>query len=530
MAATDRRLLGAGTLLLGLLHAACGLLRTGPAVVADESGYLFAARALAGHGGGPMAGATYYHPGWSLLLVPTELLTSSPRAVFVTGVLLNSVLAAAVAPLVHRILRHHLGVPPRAAVVAALISAAYPALHVLSQAALPEALLAVLVLTIALALAELATGGHQLRWSLGLGAALAYGFSVHGRALALVVAAAAAVTVLCLRRRMSLLAAATGTAAFLLGLVLALALDRYVRTVGYDDAPGAQATTRLASLGDLGTVGSVLRNLTGQAWYAGVATLGVLPLLLARWRDPSLRDRLAGGGIAAWSTLLMALGLLAVSAVFLSEPTRPDHLIYGRYVEAALPLLIGLGVAELLRRRPTTAEAAWSGALLIALTGVVAALRAGFEAADGPNRWNISALPVAPTGDLGTPVLVVAGVVAVAVVLALRLRLPPLLLGGAFLAVAAYGQLVPVGSAQDSVYGPGWVDPAGSVPPGATVAVAPGTADPFGRYAYPWFVPGEIRLSREADFVFADAAARPDGRWTPVWRHPSGRVTLYRTR
>ena len=74
----------------------------------------------------------------------------------VDGVLINAGLAAAVAPLVHLLLRRHLGVPPGHAVIAALVSAAYPALHVLSQAALPEALLAVLVLTIALALAELA--------------------------------------------------------------------------------------------------------------------------------------------------------------------------------------------------------------------------------------------------------------------------------------------------------------------------------------------------------------------------------------
>ena len=515
-------LLAAGTILLALVHAAAGLLRTGPTIVADESGYLFAARVLAGHGGGPLAGATYYHSGWSLLLTPTELLTSDPRAVFVTGLVLNAALAAAVAPLVHRILRRHLGVPARPAVAAALVSAAYPALHVLSSAALPEALLAVLVLVIALALAELASGGHQTRWGLGLGAALAYAFASHGRSVALVAAAMVAVAALRVRGRVGVRAIAASTTALVVGVLLAVLLDRWVRDAGYDGRPAAQPTRSPSSLADLGTSASAVRNLIGHAWYLAVATLGVLPLLLSRWRDATLRERLAGGGVAAWSSLLMLLGLLAVSAASLSEPTRADHLVYGRYTEAALPLLVGLGVAELLRRRPSRTETAWVAVGLLALTGAVALLRAGFEESAGPNRWNISALPVAPTGALGASVLAGAGVVAVTLVVALRLRLPPSLLGCGFLAVAAYGQLVPVGSAESSVYGEGWLDPAGVVPDGATVGVAPETVDPFGRYAYPWFVPGEIGLTRDADLVFADAAATARRRMDPGLARPVG--------
>ena len=512
---TDRRLVALGTLLLGLLHAGSGLLRTGPAVVADEPGYLFGVRVLAGTGSGPLAGTSYYRGGWSVLLVPVELATSSPRGVFAAAVVLNALLAAAVVPLVFAILRRHLAVPGRAAAVSALVAGCYPSLHVLSQAALPEALLAVLVLVAALCLAELARGGGA-GWAVGLGAALAHAYAVHGRSVALVGVGVVVLAVLVARGRVRRASAAIAVLALAIGLVLAALLDRRLRDVGYDGAAADDVGERLRRLADGSGVAGTFRNLVGHTWYAAVASLGVLPLLLARWRDRDLRARL---GVPAVVVGLSALGFLALSAVFLSQPLRPDHLVYGRYVEAALPLLLGLGVAELLRRRPTRTEAAAAAMAVAALTGLTLLVRVDLPL--GPNRWNVAALPAAPTGDLGVPVLLLAAAVAVVVLVAL-VRAPIPLLALAFLGVAAYGQLVPVRSAEREVYGPGWSAP--SVPAGASVGVDPATRDPFGRYAYPWSVPGAVGVTTGADYVFAE---RPRPGWTEVWRQD--RVGLYRT-
>ena len=510
---SDRRLLALGTLLLGLLHAGCGLLRTGPAVVADEPGYLFGARVLAGTGFGPLAGTSYYRGGWSLLLVPVELATSSPRAVFAAAVVVNAVLAAAVVPLVLAILRRHLGVPGRAAVVSALVAGCYPSLHVLSQAALPEVLLAVLVLVAALCLGELARGGGP-GWAAGLGATLAYAYAVHGRSVALVGVGLVVLAALVVRRRVRAPAAVAALVVLAVGVGLAALMDRRLRDLGYDGSAADDVGERLRRLADGDGAAGTLRNLVGHTWYPAVASLGVLPLLLARWRDPDLRARL---GVPAVVVGLTALGFMVLSAVFLSQPLRPDHLVYGRYVEAALPLLLGLGVAELIRRRPTVTEAVAAAAGVAVLTAVTVLVRV--DTPQGPNRWNVASLPAAPTGELGVPVLLLAAAVAV-VVLVVLVRVPVALLALAFLGVAAYGQLVPVRSAERQVYGAGWSAP--SVPAGASVGVDPAMRDPFGRYAYPWFVPGEVAVTTDADYVFAE---RPQPGWTEVWRR--GKVGLY---
>ena len=516
----SRRPLLLGTLLLGLLHAGFGLLRTGPAVVADEPGYLFGVRVLAGTGSGPLAGTSYYRGGWSLLLVPFELAASSPEAVFAAAVVLNAVLAAAVVPLVFLLLRRHLRAAPRPALVGALVSGCYPSLHVLSQAALPESLLAVLVLLTALCLGELARGGG-VAWAAGLGAVLAYSYAVHGRSIALVGVGVLLLGHLAVRRRIGAPAVVTALVVLALGLVLGALLDGHLRDTGYDGAAADDVGDRLRRLADGSGLAGTLRNLVGHSWYAAVASLGVLPLLLARWRDPDLRARLHGTGIAGVAVGLVALGFLGLSTVFLSQPLRPDHLVYGRYVEAALPLLLGLGVAELVRRRPRRAEVLGAMGGVAVLTVLTVAVRV--ETAGGPNRWNVASLPAAPTGELGVPVLLLAGAVALVVLLALA-RVPAALLAVAFLAVAAYGQLVPVRSAEREVYGAGWTAP--EAPAGASVGVDPATRDPFGRYAYPWLVPGQVRLTTDADYVFA---TEPRAGWTRVWSDPRGRVTLFRT-
>lgn len=521
-------LLAGATALLAGFHALFGLARTGPAVVADEAGYLFAVRALADHGSGPLAGTAYYRGGWSLLLVPVELATSSPMAVFRAGLLLNALLAALVVPLLYLVLHRYARVPARAALVGAVVGGLYPALHVLSQAALPESLLAVLVLVVACCFGELALGRRRLVWAVALGAGLAYAYSVHGRAVALIAVSLILLGCLAGRRVVSVAQGAAVVGTLALGIWLSLALDRHLVEAVYGGTAADGVSSTVRSVLDGTAVSGTARNLVGQAWYVAVASLGLVPFLLARLGDPGFRQRFTGPGVALVAPVLTLLGLLGVSALFLSSPTRPDHLIYGRYVESALPPLVALATVELLRRAPTRKETGVAAALVLALTGAVALLRSGLQPVAGPNRWNISALPAAPTADLGPVVLLMAGGVAVVLLVLLR-RLPPALLVLAFLGVAAYGQLVPVRSADDIVYGAGWRSPAELVPADADVGVLPTTTDAAGRYAYPWFVRGSVTVTDDAEYVFADSSSPGRAGWTRVWTDPRGRVVLYRT-
>jgi hypothetical protein len=115
-------------------------------------------------------------------------------------------------------------------------------------------------------------------------------------------------------------------------------------------------------------------------------------------------------------------------------------------------------------------------------------------------------------------------------VLVLVSRVSHLVVIAAFAGVAAYGQLVPVGSAERVVYGGGWTSPAAVVPSGATVGVDPQLHDPIGRYAYPWQLPGRVRLAGDSDYLFMDAPGGTAPSPRVVWTDPRGRVALVQVR
>jgi hypothetical protein len=112
--------------------------------------------------------------------------------------------------------------------------------------------------------------------------------------------------------------------------------------------PGGRVGATLSSLDGLAAAGSVLRGLVGSTWYVLVASfglVGVVVLLLLRELWQRRRDRVLSPSVLTAGLLLSALaGLLLVSALWLVEPVRPDHHVYGRYVEPVLPPLLVAGV------------------------------------------------------------------------------------------------------------------------------------------------------------------------------------------
>lgn len=113
---------------------------------------------------------------------------------------------------------------------------------------------------------------------------------------------------------------------------------------------------------DLGSLGNVGALGMGQYWYVFVATFGLVVLGLvyvgARLvpprplrRHPTL-DWAAGGetaGAPVVSAFLMGslIGLTVLVGLFLRPPMRPDHVVYGRYVEILVPPLLALGLVRL---------------------------------------------------------------------------------------------------------------------------------------------------------------------------------------
>jgi hypothetical protein len=522
-----RRLLLVGTVVLLVIRLVLVLFRTGPLVVADEAGYLMNARALTGGVRGQLEAAPFYRGGYSLLIAPLVAIFSDPVTAYRLILVLNVVLAAAVAPLLYLLLTHHFRTPPHAAVWPALAAAAYPSVTLFSQVALSENLLVPLAVVWLLCfggLLEASRARGRAWWGLALGAATIALFAVHGRMIVAVALTVGALALLVARRRLPALPAFLSVAVIAAGYVGVRFLNDFLISRNYGGHQPDEVGERLSSLGDVDGVLSVARNLVGQTWYVMVATLGVVVAFAigGGLRGlPSIRRR-----DVITSEFLLALllatggGLLVLSALSFRDVERPDMFIYGRYAEVVVPPLLALALARLgaMGRYPSLR------AVTLTLAGAsvaVDALRAGLNPPRGSNRWNVASLPF-PTFGLGITTLVGAAIVAVAATLtgaALVRRAPALLAPAvlvAFLPTTAIVERNPAFSGERDVYRNGWTSPAVAATDTRVVAYDMDQYDIFGLYAYQWFTP-------HSRFVlFSGSAGAPPARYV-ISSHEWGR-------
>ncbi|MEA2219215.1 MAG: hypothetical protein QOJ35_1841 [Solirubrobacteraceae bacterium] len=463
-----RRVLAVGTLALLALRIAISLARTGPVVMADEAGYLLNARILAGGMPAQMGSSPFYRGGYSLLIAPILSLDGDPVAAYHAVLVLNALLAACLVPLLYLLLTRCVDVSPAVAAWAALAGAAYPSVTVLSQVALSENALFALTVAWLLCIGLAARGGLpaavSIGWAAAIGLSAAALWTVHGRMVVAVGVTALGLVFAAARRRLGVAAAGAGLAALACGMLAGRLLDDWLLATNYaGDAHLDELKTALAPLHDADGMLAVVRNLAGQGWYLLTATLGIVllvaPLAVARLRTGRGRP----GDVVLAAMLMATAGLLVVSALWFATTTRPDQLIYGRYVEPLVPALVAVGLALLVRaERGVPVRALVAG--LAALTVVVAALRVGADVPGEASRWNVAALP-SVTGDLGAPVIALGGIVACAALCALAFvarrrpgALAPLAIA-LFVPTTAYGVYLPVLRSQRDVYPAGWTSP-----------------------------------------------------------------------
>jgi hypothetical protein len=534
IAAGVRRWLIGGTLALFAGRLALSLLRSGPVLVADEAGYLTNARVLAGGLAGQLDHAPFYRGGYSLLLAPLLSATSDPRLAYHLVLVLNAGLAASLVPLLHVLLTRCGGVAPRAATIPALAGAAYAPVTVLSQVAMSENLLfpltCVWLIAVCGALGEPRARG-SLPWAVALGASGAALWAVHGRMIVVVALTAAAALWLGVRRSPRRASAAATLLTLAGGLLATHVLNAFLIDRNHGGDGGEDAVSRFGDVLHGDALVTVATNLLGQAWYLGVATFGLAIVVGAhavrrseRTSDPELR-RL----VVALVTLTGLL--LAVSAAAFPERTRPDMLIYGRYVEVAAPPLVALGIVLLPRRRTLAPVLA-----LAALSAAVVLIRGVADDPGAANRWNIAGLPFV-TSNLQPAVLIGAAAVGSAGAWLLtgagaRLRAQSSFMALALIApVIAYGIWSPVVRAERAVYPGGWTSPEAAAQSAGMRCVDYDLAhyDAIGLYTLQWFLPASsVQLLR--------AGERPPSRFVlsaRTWplEHPGQRpVALWKAR
>ena len=197
-----------------------------------------------------------------------------------------------------------------------------------------------------------------------------------------------------------------------------------------------------------------------------------------------------------WRSRFSPRLLLLISAAAFPERTRPDMLIYGRYVEIVTPALLAFGLASL--ARPGLAARLFRPAVatILVLTAVVVLVRLTSNDPNTPNRWNIAGLPFV-TGQLGALILIGAAFVAIggAWLLARPPALGPHWPAAAvlvlFVPIIAYGAWNPVLKSERDVYPGGWTSPEPVAERHAIPLLAYDLRhyDPIGLYVVQWFLP-----------------------------------------
>jgi len=556
----NRLLVGTGALFA--LRLLLSLVRTGPLVVADEVGYLTNARVITGGLAGQLHQAPFYRGGYSLVIAPVVGLFSDPKLAYHLVLVVNALLAASLFPLLYLLLSRALGVAPRTAIWAAFAAALYPAVTILSQAALSENALFPLVCLWLLALAELLAARTPRTQALGaVGFALAAGgmWVVHYR-----MGGAVAITVIVLlwlgaRRRLTPAAVIAGLLVIAAAIWGTSALDHFLHDHNYGAVAENEASERFDDLTTASGAGNALLNLVGQSWYLLVSTFGLAAIVIAdTWSK--FRQRAGGDGAetsgdkaanSVWGPSAIVLALLALAALLLltsaaafPERIRPDMLIYGRYVEIVTPPLVAIGLWLVATRKELRRAVAPLAAIAV-LTLAVVAIRAIHVDPGEASRWNVSGLPFV-TGELGPGILVGAGVLAALGAWALlratavRAWAAPALAAAMFLAIVAYGAWNPVVTSQRGAYPAGWTNPGPVAAERGITSLGYDLADydALGLYATQWFLPDtEVRLLHAGDdpplprYVLASHSwprQHPDTRAKLVWDDAGRDQAIYR--
>ena len=338
--------------------------------LADGTGYLANARWIAGVAGTTWQGpAAFYNAGWSLVVAPITRFVDDPSTLFAAVVTLNSVLATGVVLAAYAFARRVLGLAPGHAILAAAVAGTYPAVLLQAGVEWSESLYHLVFVAFALAANAVMTRPGSPWAACALALAAVFQFAVHPRGLGVVPVTGIALVWWRGRGKLTTTAAAAGLVTLAATFVAVRLLHDRLLDALYEPFSASIEGDVLERATDPTLQWGMAKALFGQVWYLTVATLGLVPLgvlHLARDRRPQTRLVLAAGAV-----------VLAASCLQMSDGTRVDHMVYGRYVEGVVPLFLVAGAAAMLTRLRW-----WTGPAIAAVAGIAGALVAGAQGGD----------------------------------------------------------------------------------------------------------------------------------------------------
>ncbi|MBC6457753.1 hypothetical protein [Actinomadura sp. HBU206391] len=320
-----------------------------PIIFPDESGYLVAARWLAGGPVADLSGSTLYQGGYSLLLVPAYLFGSDPEVVYRGARIITALVSAGIFPLAYFMLVR-CGLRSLHAYPLAWAAALIPASTFFGLTALADGVLPVVMLGWLLAMDRFVR--HETPTAAALVGALAgYALAVHLRG-SVVVAVTGLVMAAYLVRGRARPSALLGLAIIAGTSAAALTLNSRLADALYPDGPLDLSAVLRAHLSAFDGQMWAISGGVGQVWAmtAGTWGLGALGLItvvtvLFRGRTPR-EDRIMVGVL-----LLVTIGTAYASTAALPDEHRVGNFAYGRYLAGLALVYMLIGLAVVVRKK-----------------------------------------------------------------------------------------------------------------------------------------------------------------------------------
>ena len=461
-------------LVFASVHLGLSSAMSGPVVETDEAGYLGVASLLA-RGRGLIFEGSPYHPGYGAALWPVERLTSDPATLYRAALVLNALALAGLVVGVYLLTRWLVNPGAWALRTAiAVVVGVYPPFLAYGNIAIEINLFIPLCVFTAVAVAWAASHETAGRWAVA-GLLAGACFVVHPEGGFVVVAALAiaggarrpwAGRVRALVGVLAGIQAAAVPGTLLISRVLRYQTYHLLRAgalVGNAVAHGPVPATGTQSRGKavvdaLSRTGLVANHrallgyeIAGQVWYlvigsAGLAVIGALVAGRAAWRVYATGAGDPADFVGAFALPLVALCVVFASDRFIVGPNgtgQADALLYGRYNDHVIAVVLVLGAVQLARLPTSTRRAVlgWgaAAAAVIAGCGVVLAHGRTAKALAAPVVYaNVFALQpllrlfgrVDVTAITLVGAVVGVGVVALARWQALAALAPALVVGG----------------------------------------------------------------------------------------------------
>lgn len=335
-----------------------------PTIMPDEMGYWCAGAFFSGNlWTDVMQTSPYYSFGYGLILAPLFWLFEDPVWMFRTAIILNAAFlsgAFLLAQSMARSLFPRHSSALRRLVCLCLTLYSYQVYN--AQGTQPDAVIVFFYwLLVWLLLRYLR--GPRLYHLAGMAVVSCYLFSLHMRNLGILVALSLVLVLLAFLKRVPWrhVASIAAMVALCAGLVI-FVKNYYSGQIwqGSEFLTINNTTSAFGSVLSLFTLQGLLNllvNFLGRVFYLGCSTFflfywAVFIIVRDLWRAVKRKD-LAVFHIMEFFALLTMLGEIGISCLFMIEPTRTDHVLYGRYHEQVLGPLLMFGLMRLQGLRST---------------------------------------------------------------------------------------------------------------------------------------------------------------------------------